>query len=105
MITEIKIAGESYRLIWDKGAMFRADECGVWSGKTGLGFATAAKYLWSMLSATGRQRYASPEDLARDMPTLDIVWPLINTAITAGGESTDPKNVFGSTSGPSQSSS
>ncbi len=105
MITEIKIAGDVYQLRWDKGAMFRADECGLWSGKEGLGFAAAAKYLWSMLPAAGRNKYRTPEDVARDMPALNDVWPIINQAVAAGGESTDPKNVFGSTSSPSPSSS
>jgi hypothetical protein len=105
MTNEIKLEAETYLLRWDKGAMFRADDCGLWSGKQGLGFAAAAKYLWSMLPSTGRSRYPTPEDVARVMPPLNEAWPVINSAVAAGGEGTDPKNVFGSTSGPSQSSS
>ena len=105
MSNTIKLGAESYQLTWDKGAMFRADECGVWSGKRGLGIASACKYLWAMIPADGRRRYESPEDLAKDLPPLNEAWPAINAAIAAGKEDTNPKKVFGSTSGPSQSSS
>jgi hypothetical protein len=69
---------EPCQLRWDKAAMFRADECGVFTTK-GVGFAKAAKYVWAMLP--------------------------INAAIKAAGEGMSPKNVYGSTSGRSPSSS
>jgi hypothetical protein len=96
---------EPCQLRWDKAAMFRADECGVFTTK-GVGFAKAAKYVWAMLPDTQRvSAFPTPEAVATALPPLDEVWPAINAAIKAAGEGMSPKNVYGSTSGRSPSSS
>jgi hypothetical protein len=96
---------EPCQLIWDKAAIYRADEAGVFTTK-GIGFARAAKYVWAMLPAAQRaSTFPTPEAVAEALPPLDKVWPAIDAAIKAGGEGVAPKNVFGSTSGPSPSSS
>lgn len=105
MSNEIKLGSDLFALTWDKGAIFRADSVGLWSGDGGIGFASAARYIWAMLPASGRKTYATPEAVAQVMPALNDAWPVINAAVADGGEGTDPKNVFGSTSGPLQSSS
>lgn len=105
MSTTIKLAGKPYVLKWDKGAMFDADEVGVYTGKQGAGLAMAAKYVWAMLPPAGRKAYPTPRDVFKDLPPLAEAWPIINAALDAGHEDTDPKNVFGSTSGRSRASS
>lgn len=95
---------EACTLVWDKLAMYRADECGVFTTK-GTGFARAAKYVWAMLPTEMRVRFASPEQVAGALPPLIGVWPAIEAAINAAGEGMSPKNVFGSPSGLSPSSS
>jgi hypothetical protein len=103
--TTVTLGGESYVLRWDKGAMFDADEAGVWSGKPGIGLASAAKYVWAMLPPGGRQKFPTPRDVFKALGPITEVWPAINNAIAAGGEDTDPKKVYGSMNGPSPASS
>lgn len=95
---------EPCTLIWNKGAMFRADECGVFTTK-GLGFARAAKYVWAMLPDSHRRLFPSPEAVAEVLPPVTTVSPVIDAAIAAAGEDMSAKNVFGSMSGPSPASS
>jgi hypothetical protein len=111
--TEITLGGTAYVLTWDKGAMYDADEVGVWAGKVqgGIGLAQAAKYVWAMLPPAGRAAYPTPRDVARVLPPLVDVWPAINNALNNATEDTRPGNVVGtvagvngSTSGPSPSS-
>lgn len=100
------LGGKPHKLTWDRGAMFLADELGVFSSaKPGLGLARAAKYVFVMLTDEARDRFGTPRELAKHLPPLSETWPAINAAIIAGGPETNPKNVVGSTSGPSQSSS
>lgn len=96
--------GDPVELKWDKIAMFRADEAGVFTTK-GIGFARAAKYVWAMLPEAERLRYPSPEAVAEAIPELTKVWAAIDAAIKASGEGMSPKNVYGSTSGRTPSSS
>jgi hypothetical protein len=111
--TEITLGGTAYVLTWDKGAMYDADEVGVWAGKVqgGIGLAQAAKYVWAMLPPAGRAAYPTPRDVARVLPPLVEVWPAINNALNGSTEDTRPGNVVGtvaprgSMSGPSRSSS
>lgn len=91
-------------LVWNKSAMFRADECGLFSTK-GIGFAKAAKYVWSMLPDTLRKKYSGPEDVAEVMPSIAECSSAIDAAISEAGEGMTAKNVFGSTSGRSPASS
>lgn len=101
----IQLAGaEPCALVWNRAAMFRADECGVFSGKS-IGFAKAAKYIWAMLPASHRVQFPTPEAVAEAMPTVEEVNALIDAAISAAGEDMSPKKVFGSMSGPSRASS
>jgi hypothetical protein len=94
----------SVPLTWDKGAMYRAEVSGLYEIK-GLGLARAVLYVWCMAPAAVRQAYASPEDLAAIVPSVVEMRSAIDAAIAASGEEMKPKNVFGSTSGPSPSSS
>lgn len=104
--TVLILRGEPYQLRWDKGAMFRADELGVFGkSKPGIGLAKAAKYVCAMLPKEGREKYPEPQDVAAVLPPLAEVWPIVNSAIEAAGETCDPKNVIGSTNGRSPSSS
>lgn len=104
--TVLILGGTPYKLVWDKAAMFRADEIGVFGKRRpGIGLAQAAKYVWCMLPAGGREALQSPEEVAVALPALTEVWVAVNNAIAAGGEATDPKNVVGSTSGRSRASS
>lgn len=91
-------------LAWDKAAMFRADEAGVFTTK-GIGFAKAVKYAWCMVPDKVRAAYPTPEALADIVPPVTAIWASVNPAIVAAGEGMSPKNVFGSTSGRSPSSS
>lgn len=91
-------------LAWDKGAMFRADDCGLYETK-GIGFARACKYVWCMAPDSVRRAYPAPEALAKVMPPLAEVWVAVNGVIAAAGEEMSPKNVFGSASGRGRSSS
>lgn len=91
-------------LVWDKLAMFRADEVAVYT-TTGLGFARAVKYAWCMVPETVRGQYPSPESLAKIVPAVTDIWASVNAAIAAAGEEMSPKNVFGSTSGRGRASS
>jgi len=104
--TVVVLDGTPYQLRWDKAAMFRADEIGLF-GKhlPGVGLARAAKYVWAMLPETGRTKYAQPVHVAEALPPLAEVWPTINNAIKVAGPGAEPKNVVGSTSGPSPASS
>lgn len=97
-------AAGTIRLTWDKLAMFRADECGAFATR-GTGFARAAKYLWAMLPPPVQAYYPTPESVAAVLPPVREVNAAIDAAIKAAGEGMSPKNVFGSTSGPSPSSS
>jgi hypothetical protein len=103
--TTIKLAGSPFVLKWDKGAMYDADEVGVYSGKQGAGLAMAAKYVWAMLPPAGRKLYPTPRDVFSALPPLSEVWPVITAALDAGEKDTDLKNVFGSTSGRGRASS
>lgn len=96
-----------YKLTWNKGAMFRADEVGAYeTGKRGtIGFAQMCKYLWALGPAELRAKYPSPEAIADDVPTTVECWAAINAAMEIAGEGMSPKNVVGSTNGPSPSSS
>jgi hypothetical protein len=91
-------------LTWDKAAMFRADECALYTTK-GLGFARAVKYAWCMAPDAVRAAFPTPESLASVVPPVTAIWASVNPAIAASGEGMSPKNVFGSTSGRSPSSS
>ena len=91
-------------LVWDKGAMFRADECNLYA-TTGVGFARAVKYAWCMAPAVVRAAYPTPEALAPAVPSVTAIWASVNPAITSAGEEMSPKNVFGSMSGRSPASS
>lgn len=103
--TTVVLGGEPYVLRWDKGAMFDADEVGLWSGKPSAGPAHWAKYLWAMLPPAGRLKFPTPRDVFRAMPPIAEVVPIINAALEQADESVDPKKVYGSTSGPSPASS
>lgn len=91
-------------LAWDKAAMFRADEAGVFTTK-GIGFARAVKYAWCLVPDSVRAAYPTPEALAQVVPEVTAIWAAVNAAIGSAGEEMSPKNVFGSTSGRSPSSS
>lgn len=97
-------SGETLDLVWDKAAMCRADDCGLFATK-GVGFARAVKYVWSMLPAAARGRFPSHEDLANALPPVAEIGPVVDAAIAAAGEGMSAKNVFGSTSGRLPSSS
>lgn len=104
--TVIILTGHPYKLTWDKAAMFRADEIGVYEKrKPGIGLALMAKYVWAMLPDAGRERFAIPQEVAVAMPSLREVQDIVENAMDAGKEATDPKNVFGSTNGRKPSSS
>lgn len=104
--TVLILDGHPYQLRWDKAAMFRADEIGLFDRKKpGIGLAQAAKYVWAMLPAAGRERHATPEAVAVAMPPLVEVQAAIGATLEAGREATSEKNVFGSTSGPLPASS
>lgn len=104
--TVVILGGQPYQLRWDKAAMFRADEIGLFEKrKPGIGLAGAAKYVWCMIPAEGRERFAAPVDVATVLPPLAEAWETITNAIDAGKEGTSAKNVFGSTSGPLPASS
>ncbi len=97
--TVLILDGTPYQLRWDKRAMFRADEVGLFSKREpGLGLATGAKYVWAMMPDAGRSKLKTPEDVANAMPPLSEVWEAINNAIAAGSDVFE-KNVLGSTSG------
>lgn len=104
--TVLVIGGSPYKLTWDKAAMFRAEDAGVFDrSHDGVGFAKAVKYVWSMGPQGLRDKYASPEQLAYDIPPIAEVWPKIQKAIDDAGDALSPKNVIGSMNGPSPSSS
>ena len=95
-----------YKLTWNKGAMFRADEVGAYDRKRStIGFAQMCKYLWALGPDALRTKYPTPESLANDVPTTTECWNAINAAMAIAGEGMSPKNVVGSTSGPLPSSS
>lgn len=104
--TVIILAGVPYQLRWDKRAMFRADEIGLFAkrAKPGLGLALGAKYVWAMLPDAGREKHPTPEDVAAVLPPLAEAWEIVNNAVAAGRE-TSEKNGRGSTNGPSPASS
>lgn len=106
--TVVILAGTPYALKWDKGAMYRADELGLFDRKKmGLGIAAAAKYLWAMAPAACRERFASPVEVAEALPSLaemPAIWDTINNAVNSGREG-DEKKAAGSTSGPLPASS
>lgn len=106
MSATVIISGEIVPLRWDKGAMFRADELGLFDKrKPGIGLAAGAKYIWVMAPEAIRERFATPSALAEVMPPLKDAWAAINQAVDEGKDRTDAKNVFGSTSGHSPASS
>lgn len=100
--TVVILAGTPYALKWDKGAMYRADELGLFDRrKPGLGIAAAAKYLWAMAPAACRERFPTPLEVAEALPPMEelpAVWEAINNAVAAGREG-DEKKAGGSTSG------
>lgn len=105
--TVVVLGGTPYQLRWDKGAMFRADEIGLFEKrKPGIGIAAGAKYIWAMGPASLRETYATPEAVAEAFPDggLRELWEAINNAVAAAKETT-PKNGNGSTSGLSPASS
>lgn len=103
--TVLILAGVPCQLRWDKRALFRADEVGLFTKREpGLGLATGAKYVWAMMPDAAREKHPTPEDVAAIMPPLPEVWEAINNAIAAGRDVFE-KNVLGSTSGPSPASS
>ncbi len=91
------------RLKWDKAAMFRADQAGLFDGndESVLGFARACKYVWAMLPPDRRNAFKDPESIAPHLPALIEVRKHINNALALAGEEMDPKNVVGLMSGPS----
>lgn len=91
-------------LKWDKAAIFRADEIGVFTTK-GIGFARAVKYAWCMAPESVRRAYPTPEQLAEIVPSVVEIWAVVDPVIASAAEEMSPKNVFGSASGPSPSSS
>lgn len=95
---------EPIALRWTKAAMFRADDIGVYSS-SGLGYARAVKYVWAMAPDSVRSKYPRPDMLADVIPPLSEVGSQIDLAIKESGEAVSAKNVFGSTNGPSPSSS
>lgn len=104
--TVIILAGAPCQLVYDKLAIYRADEVGAWGEPVGsVGFARAAKFVWAMLPHDLHDRYRNPQTVAAVLPPLNQVWPIINAAMAAAGEEMDPKNVFGSTNGRTPSSS
>lgn len=101
------LGGTPYALKWDKGAMYRADELGLFEKrKPGIGLAAAAKYVWCMAPAALRERCAGPEQVAEllDVAALRDVWDAINNAVSASRDVPE-KNGNGSTNGPSPASS
>ena len=102
---EITLSGKVWPLVWNKDAAFDADELRLFTDPDGVGLAQGAKYIWCMLPAEARAIYRTPRDVARVMPPVEETWSLINAAMAAAGEEMDPKKLFGSTNGPSPSSS
>lgn len=106
--TTVILGGIPFGLRWDKGAMFRADDLGLFERrKPGIGLAAAAKYVWCMGPAGLRERYATPEAVAEAFPKLTQlgeIWEAINAAVALSKEDGE-KNGDGSTSGPSPASS
>lgn len=102
--TVLVLEGVPYPLRWDKGAMFHADDIGLFDRRRpGMGLAAAAKYVWCMLPASAQLKYADPKAVAVVLPPLKDAWDVINNAIAAGADVA--KNVVGSTSGHSPASS
>ncbi len=100
--TTVLLAGSPYALRWDKGAMFRADELGLFERKRpGIGLASAAKYVWCMGPAALRDRFVTPEAVAEAFPPFNElagVWSAINAAVAASKEDGEKKDA-GSTNG------
>lgn len=98
--TVLVLEGTPYQLRWDKAAMFRADELGLFERRRpGIGLALMAKYVHAMLPDAGRERYATPQAVAVALPPLAEVQGVVENALDAGKEATSAKNVFGSTNG------
>lgn len=103
--TVVILGGTPYRLSWDKGAMYLADELGLFEKrKPGLGLAVGAKYVWAMAPEAAREKYPTPKAIAEVLGELSEVWDAINNAV-ALAKDTGPKNASGSTNGPSPASS
>jgi hypothetical protein len=102
----IQLKGVPYRLRYDKRAMFRADELGLFGdGQShGLGLARGAKFIFALLPHEAHAKYKTPEDVAEDMPELVEAWSAIVAAMEEAKSSSE-KKAAGSMSGPSQSSS
>lgn len=106
--TTVILAAMPYGLRWDKGAMFRADELGLFERKRpGIGLAAAAKYVWCMGPSALRDSFTTPEAVAEAFPPLSelgTIWSAINAAVAASKEDGEKKDA-GSTSGRSPASS
>lgn len=106
--TTVILDGVPYGLRWDKGALFRADEMGLFDRrKAGIGVAAAAKYVWAMGPVALRERFATPENVAEAFPEVSEmtgIWSAINAAVELS-RSSDPKKNGGLTNGPSPASS
>ena len=106
--TTVILAGTPYGLKWDKGAMFRADDIGLFERRRpGIGLAAGAKYVWCMGPAALREKFTTPEAVGEAFPDVsDIgeIWQAINNAVAASKGANEKKDV-GSTSGPLPASS
>lgn len=101
----ITLAGREWPLVWNKGALFRADELNLFHQPDGTGFTQGLKYLWCMLPDEARRLYPAPIKLAEVAPPILTVQTAINAAIQAAGEEMDEKKIVGSTNGLSPASS
>ena len=106
MPAKITVQGQEYALAWNKRSVFLADRWGLYSREIkSIGIYETAVYVWAMLPNSGRQRYPEPVDLFEHLPPLNEIMPIINAALAESKEDANPKNVFGSTSGPLPASS
>lgn len=102
----IIIDGLPCKLAWTKLTICRADGLKVWADAEGeLGFERAAKFLFAMMPDERRAHFKNYEGVAAKLPPLNECWEKINTARQNAGEDLDLKNLYGSTNGPSPSSS
>lgn len=102
---KITLDGKDYELRWNRGAVFRADELGIYNSSKSVGLADGAKYVFAMLPEDARRAYPTPAAVFEVLPALPETWAAINAALKAGAEDTDPKKLFGSTNSRSRSSS
>lgn len=105
MSSEIILNGKPYVLKWGRAALVRADALGVFTDEKSGGIAQTAKQAWAMLPDAARRIFPDYVALFEAMPPLEQVKQAIVSAMNAAENDENLKNVFGSTSGPSQSSS